>query len=225
LSETGTPTTPSAGVGKTYSLRELAAAIRRLVPLAPHAGAVWLLRRMDPAFREKVMLTVAQANSCRYCSYVHQEWAIRAGVPDRELAQLEGADPATFDRAEWSALAYARSLAEADFGPVPEEISQEVAKYYTPRDRRNIETVALVMSVVNRSANTLEAFRSRLRGTAVSESLPAEIAISLALVAISPLLLPALSVVLRRSPLRMLRELNAPSVDDSPAGARPPDAP
>ena len=209
--------TPSAVVGKTYSLRELTAAVRRLAPLVHHAGMVWVLRQIDPAFREEIMLTVAQTNSCRYCSYVHQEWAIRAGVPDEEIAQLEGANPATFDRAKWSALAYARALAEADFGPVPEEIAQEVAKHYSPWSRRNIETVALVMNLVNRSANTLEAFRSRLRGVPVSESLPAEIAITLALVAISPILIPLLSIVLRKSPQRLLRDLFAHSAGVSPS--------
>ena len=165
------------------------------------------------------MLTVAQANNCRYCSYVHQEWAIRAGVSDEEIAQLEGADPATFDRAKWSALAYARALADADFGPVPEEISQEVAKYYTRADRRKIETVALVMSIANRSANTVEAFRSRLRGVPVSESLPAEIAITSALLAISPALIPVLSIMLRKSPQRLLRELHAYPAGVSPSAA------
>lgn len=206
---TRSTTTSPAPVGKTYTLRELAAAIRRLGPLVHHAGLVWILRRIDPAFREEIMLTVARANNCRYCSYVHQEWAIRAGASDDDIAQLEGADPATFDRAKWSALAYARALAEADFGAVPEEISQEVAKYYTRRDQRNIETVALVMGIVNRSANTVEALRSRLRGAPVSESLPAEIVITSALVASSPLLLPLLSIVLRKSPQRLLRELFA----------------
>jgi AhpD family alkylhydroperoxidase len=218
LFRTRSATTSPPPVGKTYTLRELAAAVRRLGPLVHHAGAVWVLRQIDPAFREEIMLTVAQANNCRYCSYVHQQWAIRAGASDDEIAQLEGADPATFDRAKWSALAYARALAEADFGSVPEEISQEVAKYHSPWARRNIETVALVMSTVNRSANTLEAFRSRLRGVPVSESLPAEISITAALVAISPILLPLLSIVLRKSPVQLLRELFAHSAGTSAGG-------
>lgn len=217
LYRTGATTSP-VPVGQTYTLRELAAAVRRLGPLLHHAGAVWILRQIDPGFREEIMLTVARANGCRYCSYVHQEWAIRAGVSDTEIAQLEGADPATFDRAKWSALAYAAALANADFGPVPEEIAQEAAKHYSPRGRRNIETVALVMSVVNRSANTLEAFRSRLRGAPVSESLPAEVCITVALIAISPILLPALSIVLRKSPHTILRDLFAHSAGDLPGG-------
>jgi len=215
----GSTTTPPARLGKTYSLRELAAAGRRLVPLTHRAGAVWLFRRLDPAFREQIMLTVTQANRCRYCSYVHQEWAIRAGVSDEEIAQLENADPATFDRATWSALAYARALAEADFGQVSEEISHEVAKYYPARGRRDIKTVALVMSIANRSANTVEAFGSRLRGVPGSESLPAEIVITSALLAVSPVLIPALSLVLRKSPQRLLREMRAVSAGASPGAA------
>lgn len=207
--KTKASTTVPVHAGKTLTLRELAAAARRLRPLVHRAGFVWILRQIDPAFREEIMLTVARANNCRYCSYVHQEWAIRAGASDDDIAQLEGADPASFDRAKWSALAYARALAEADFGPVPEEISKEAAKYFTRGDRRNIETVALVMSIVNRSANTLEALRSRLRGVPVSESLPAEITITSVLVAVSPFLLPLLSIVLRKSPQRLLRELFA----------------
>ncbi len=216
---TTTPTTtPSAVFGKTYTLRELAAAVRRLGPLVHHAGVVWVLRDIDPVFREEIMLTVAQANNCRYCSYVHQAWAIRAGASDEEIVQLEGVDPATFDRAKWSALAYARALAEADFNPVPQDISQEVARYYSPWDRRNIEAVAQVMSIANQSANTLEAFELRLRGVSVSESLPAEIAITLALVAISPILIPLLSIVLRKSPQRLLRDLFAHSARVSQSG-------
>jgi AhpD family alkylhydroperoxidase len=214
------PTTAApAPVGKAYSLRELADAVRRLAPLVHHAGMVWVLHQIDPAFREEIMLTVAQTNGCRSCSYVHQEWAIRAGVSNEEIAKLEGADPATFDRVKWSALAYARALAEADFGQVPEKISQEVSKYYTRGDRRNIEAVALVMSIANRSMNTVEAFRSRLRGVPVSESLPAEIAITSALVAISPTLIPVLSIMLRKSPQRLLRELHAYSASVSPSAA------
>jgi AhpD family alkylhydroperoxidase len=67
---------------------------------------------MEPALREQAMLTVARTNGCRYCSYIHQEWAVRSNVSDDEIAQLEGADPATFDRARWSALVYAGARRE-----------------------------------------------------------------------------------------------------------------
>lgn len=209
-----------AYLGKTYTLRELSAAFLRLVPLAHRAGMVWGLRRIDPAFREEIMLTVARANGCRYCSYVHQEWAIRTGVSDEEIAQLEGANPADFDRAKWSALVYARSLAENDFIGVPDEIAEDAARYHTAGGLRNVEAVALVMTVVNRSANTMDALLSRLHGVPASESLPAELAITASLFATGPVVIPALSLVLRKSPARLLREFRAFTAGAATNGAR-----
>lgn len=43
-------------IGKTYTLRELAAALVRFVPLAPRAAMVWGLRRMEPSQREQRLL-------------------------------------------------------------------------------------------------------------------------------------------------------------------------
>lgn len=60
-------------VGKPYTLRELTAAVLYFVPLAPRASTVWGLHRMDMRLREQVMVTVARANGCRMCSYIHQE--------------------------------------------------------------------------------------------------------------------------------------------------------
>jgi len=164
---------------------------------------------MDPALREEIMLTVARANGCRYCSYVHQEWAIRAGVSDEEIAQLEGTDPASFDRAKWSALVYARSLAENDFKRVPEEVSHDAAGYHNTGELHDIKAVALVMTIANRSANTMDTLLLRLRGVPASDSLPAELAITATLLATGPIIVPALSLILRKSPLRLLREFRA----------------
>lgn len=203
-------------IGKTYTLRELAGAVVRFVPLAPRAGLVWGLRRMDPALREQVMLTVARANGCRYCSYIHQEWAIRTGASDEEIAQLEGTDPGAFDRGRWSALVYARSLAENDFGTLPAEIVADVARHHGTGERRNIEAVALVMTIVNRSANTMDALLFRLRGEPASQSLAAELAITAVLAATGPVLVPMLSVILRESPWQLLREFRAFTAGEAP---------
>jgi AhpD family alkylhydroperoxidase len=205
-------------IGATYTLRGLAAAIGRFVPLAPRAGLVWGLRRMEPALREQVMLTVARTNGCRYCRYIHQEWAIRSGVSDDEIAQLEGADPATFDRARWSALVYARVLVENDFADAPADVLEDVANYYSAGERRNIEAVAQVMTIVNRCANTMDALLSRLRGTPASESLPSELVVTASLLATGPIIVPVLSLILRKSPLRLLREFRAFTAG-TPAGS------
>ncbi|MBF6355698.1 carboxymuconolactone decarboxylase family protein [Nocardia higoensis] len=200
---------PETSIGKTYTLRGLFGSTVRLLPLAHRAAMVWGFRSMAPDFREEIMLTVARANGCRYCSYIHQEWAIRTGVSNEEIAQLEGTDLARFDRAKWSALVYARALTEADFEKVPDEIAQDVAKHYTDGQIRNIKTVALVMTIVNRSANTMDALLARLRGRPQSSSIPAEVVITATLVATAPVIVPLLVLVLRKSPIRLWREFRA----------------
>ncbi len=164
---------------------------------------------MDMRLREQVMVTVARANGCRMCSYIHQEWAIRAGVSDDEIAQLEGTHPAEFDRARWSAVGYARSLAENDFKQVPDQIFADAARYYSPGELRNIEVAALLMTMANRSVNTVDALFSRLRGVPVSQSLTSEIAITAALVAALPIGVPVLCLTLRKSPHRLVRDFRA----------------
>lgn len=207
-------------LGKTYTLGQLGAAVVRFIPLAPRAGLVWGLRRMDPSLREQVMLTVARANGCRYCIYIHQEWAIRTGASDVEIAELEGTDPEAFDRGRWSALVYARSLAENDFGKLPAEIVADTARHHSTGERRNIEAVALVMTIVNRSANTMDALLSRMRGEPVSPSLPAALVITGGLLTLGPLLVPALSLILRKSPLRLLREFRAFTAGEASNGTQ-----
>lgn len=193
--------------GRTFNLREWLMAILHLIPRMNRAWAVWGRHRMDPAFREQIMLTVARSNGCPYCSYHHQEWAIQAGASDEEIAELEGTDRVNFDRAKWSAFVYARALAENDFGGVPAEIRSDVAKYHSPDELCDIETVARAMSFANRSANTADALFFRRHGIQASDSLLAEIVIALNILMLSPVIVYALCRTLRKSPPQFLREI------------------
>lgn len=44
--------------------------------------------RLDPAFRERLMLVVTEVNGCRYCSYVHAREALAAGIPPEQIEDL-----------------------------------------------------------------------------------------------------------------------------------------
>ena len=54
--------------------------------------AIYLKHRLDPVFREEIMLAVAGADSSRQCSFAHREWALAEGISEAELAALEGLD-------------------------------------------------------------------------------------------------------------------------------------
>ena len=51
-----------------------------LLRRAKDLRAIYLGRRLDPGFREEIMLSVAGANSCRQCSFAHRQWALAEGV-------------------------------------------------------------------------------------------------------------------------------------------------
>lgn len=85
-------------------LRDAATLARR----TPDAHAIWVAGRVDPKLREQVMLAVAHANACRWCTLAHRQWALAEGVSDAELAALEGQHAEEFDRRTWAAVAWAR---------------------------------------------------------------------------------------------------------------------
>ena len=59
--------------------------------------AIYVNRRLDPVFREEIMLSVADADTCRQCSFAHHEWALAEGISDAELAALDGMDAEFID--------------------------------------------------------------------------------------------------------------------------------
>ena len=80
------------------------------------------LRRLAPAFRERLMLVVTAVNACRYCAAFHAQVAVRAGVPPEEARALLAGTlpaPATVPERELPALLYAQAWAERDAAPDP----------------------------------------------------------------------------------------------------------
>jgi AhpD family alkylhydroperoxidase len=150
----------------------------RIARRLPDVAAIWGAQRLDPKLREEVMLAVAQANACRWCTLAHRQWALAEGVTDAELAALENRDSRRFDRRTWAAVAWADARARADLGRVPAEFENELARYYSAAERDDLDVVTTVMTIANRCANTFDALIARLRGHPVPGSrLPDELLI------------------------------------------------
>jgi AhpD family alkylhydroperoxidase len=132
--------------------------------------AIWLKGRLDPAFREEIMVSVAAANSCRHCSYAHREWALIEGLPADEFAALEGRDPDSFDERRWAAVAWAHALAASDFTDVPHAIDANFRAQFSPQEQADIEVVARTMTWMNQISNTVDAAVARVKGDPVSGS-------------------------------------------------------
>ncbi len=59
---------------------------RRNMRALRDAGAI------DRAFQERLMLTVTEANGCRYCAYAHAKMALTAGLTREDIAALAAGD-------------------------------------------------------------------------------------------------------------------------------------
>ena len=81
-------------------------------------GAIYFRQRLDPVFREQIMISVAGADSSRQCSFAHREWARAVGISEAQLAALEGLDTESLDERRWAAMTRNEATV-CSFGPLP----------------------------------------------------------------------------------------------------------
>jgi len=138
---------------------DVAGVVRRVRPLA----AVFLHGRLDRRERERIMLAVSRVNACRGCTFVHQRWALRAGLSAEELQAIELGELAALDDRSRAAVTYATALAERRFRDAPpDDIAAAAALHLSPAERSAVEAVARLMALANLSANTAEAIFASL---------------------------------------------------------------
>lgn len=131
--------------------------------------AIWFDHRLEPTFREELMVAVAAANSCRQCSFAHREWALAEGLPKEELAALEGLDADFFDAHKWAAIAWVQAITHSDFTAPPEEIDANFRREYTPQEQADIQLVARTMYWMNEISNGVSIVVARFRGEPVPD--------------------------------------------------------
>jgi hypothetical protein len=140
------------------------------------------------------MVAVARQNDAPYCNWAHRTWAESVGASQAEIAKIEASRLGSLGLRKRVALEYVRSLASTDFKHVPDELRKKMQSLYTSREIRNIELVATVMDLTNRSANTYEAMLSRLQGKPGGKStVTDEMFFSSVFLTVAPLLVLLLS--------------------------------
>ncbi len=170
-------------------------------------GAIWLGHRLDPIFREEIMLSVADANTCRQCSFAHREWALAEGLSDAELAALEGLNPEYFDGRKLAALYWVHAYASTDFTSVPDVIDANFRQHYDAQEQSDIELVARTMYWMNETSNGMDALWYRIKGKPVPGGhVGKELMAALVYVLLVPPLLIYLAIRRRH---RLIAELRA----------------
>ena len=67
--------------------------------------------KMDPGFREKIILCVSITNNCGVCSKVHTLVGLRAGLTEQDIQKLVNLYKKDYSKKEWLALQWARDWA------------------------------------------------------------------------------------------------------------------
>ena len=141
---------------------------RDVVGLAQRSGplaAVYLRGRLDATLRERVMVAVSRVNACGGCTFVHQRWALRAGVSGEELEAIGLGGLAALDERSRAAVVYASALAEGRFRhPLAPEVAAAAAERLSVDEMSAIEAVARLMALANLSVGTAEAIAAPARG-------------------------------------------------------------
>ena len=116
------------------------------------------------------MLAVAHAKACRLCVLVHRRWPWPKAYPTLNSPRSRPRTPDSSTDAPGPRSAWSDARARADLGPVPVEFEDELARHYSAAERDDLDLVTTVMTVANRSANTVDALLARLRGRPVPGS-------------------------------------------------------
>lgn len=101
------------------------------------------------------MLAVTEVNGCRWCSWFHAREALRAGMPQEEVARLLGGELALAPAEEQPALLYAQHWAEADARPAADARARLVG-VYGEHKAIDIELAMRMIRIGNLWGNTLD---------------------------------------------------------------------
>lgn len=168
-------TRPSSGTAfrkRKYTLGQLRTDAAVLSGRRKEVQAIWgSEHRVTPQMREQVMLGVARVNACGFCTYIHQENALEAGVDLDFLGAVAGVERTPdMDDDAMLAVLWATSRAENNLGPADEALDAVFKERFTEEEQRDLDTVLRGMHMMNLCGNTLEALLWRLRGNRVPGS-------------------------------------------------------
>ncbi len=211
-----------AGTGRApakpvFRLPELVRESAMLASLSPRLMRVYLNGSMEGDFRERLWVATSAVNRCRYCSYMHQNWARLEGVSDEEIRNLEHLDLDRLDRRMHMAAEFAEDWVRKNFGSVEPDIDRRFRDTFLTCEREDIRAVIRLANFANRASNTFDAFLGRLGGKPIAGSrFVDEVAISALVGGAVVGVTPALMAMRRKGPVGLFREFRAFSRRFSP---------
>lgn len=118
--------------------------------------------RIDPAFRERLMLAVTEVNGCRYCRTFHIGQAREAGISLEEInIYLLGTIPEDIPEDQKLAVCFAQHWAENNT-EADKDYQQQVHEWYGESSFQSISMVLRMIWMGNLLGNTWDYFLYRI---------------------------------------------------------------
>lgn len=147
---------------RTHSLRSFVDGSSWLVRNLPRLWRATLANRVDPRFREKILLAVTAANECRHCARFHTSVASSVGIDDETIDRILRSDiEGAVSEAEQPALLFALHYAETDGDPDPTVLAALEAAY-EPATAADVVAFTRAMHFANLLGNTVDAGAYRI---------------------------------------------------------------
>lgn len=143
------------------SIAELGRDLRSVFALRGSIKPLMRGESLDPAFRERLFLSVTAVNRCRYCSNYHSRLAFQHGISREEIALLGDKVLQDSPEEQLPALLYAQHWAE-NGGHASPEMDESLLHTYIIDQERAIQLSIRIIRVANLLGNTWDYVLYRL---------------------------------------------------------------
>ena len=114
---------------RSFSIQESVPIMYRASRSIPLIRSFSKNKRINKAFRERIMLAISGVNGCAMCSFVHTKLALAEGISAEQIKQLLGGEFNDIPAAEAVGVLYAQSYAAGNEVIDPDSFQRLVDEY------------------------------------------------------------------------------------------------
>jgi len=123
--------------------------------IGPFVASVQQPDEIGPKLKERIILRVSGINCSAYCSHAHRQISAKMGFSEQEIDEMDNPVTANIDESEKAALRYAEALT-VNPGNIPDDVFEDLKKYFTESQIVEITAVAALYNMINRFNEALK---------------------------------------------------------------------
>ncbi|MFI5322728.1 MAG: carboxymuconolactone decarboxylase family protein [Thermodesulfobacteriota bacterium] len=123
--------------------------------IGPFVAAVQQPDELDAKLKERIILRVSKLNRSAYCCHAHEQISTKMGFSKGEIDEMNNPMSAHISDADKAALRYADALT-VNPGSIPDEVYENLNKYYSESQIVEITMIAALYNMINRFNEALK---------------------------------------------------------------------